>query len=86
MHLTKISFFIDGLEEDGTAFEARTLSGPITDFASGATRIGHSLNGEILPSEKYLTYSMTLLPRVSNAIFLNTWVCLFPRATVTDEH
>lgn len=42
------------MEEDGTAFDARTLSGSITDFASGAMRIGQSLNGKILSSENYL--------------------------------
>ncbi|ELK32172.1 Usherin [Myotis davidii] len=45
VHQTKISFFINGLEEDSTAFDVQTLSGPIIDFASGATRIGQSLNG-----------------------------------------
>ncbi|XP_025748029.1 usherin [Callorhinus ursinus] len=45
VHQTKISFFINGLEEDNTAFDARTLSGSITDFASGTTQIGQSLNG-----------------------------------------
>ncbi|XP_054432559.1 LOW QUALITY PROTEIN: usherin [Pteronotus mesoamericanus] len=45
VHQTKISFFINGLEEDNTAFDARTLSGSIIDFASGATQIGQSLNG-----------------------------------------
>uniref|UniRef100_A0A673TE79 Usherin n=1 Tax=Suricata suricatta TaxID=37032 RepID=A0A673TE79_SURSU len=45
VHQTKISFFINGLEEDNTAFDARTLSGSIMDFASGTTQIGQSLNG-----------------------------------------
>ncbi|XP_041578632.1 usherin [Vulpes lagopus] len=45
VHQTKISFFINGLEEDNTAFDARTLSGSIIDFASGTTQIGQSLNG-----------------------------------------
>ncbi|XP_004439711.1 PREDICTED: usherin [Ceratotherium simum simum] len=45
VHQTKISFFINGLEEDNTAFDARTLSGSITDFASGTMQIGQSLNG-----------------------------------------
>ncbi|XP_004376015.1 usherin [Trichechus manatus latirostris] len=42
---TKISFFINGLEKDNTAFDARTLHGSITNFASGTMRIGQSLNG-----------------------------------------
>ncbi|ELW55473.1 Usherin [Tupaia chinensis] len=44
VHQTKISFFINGLEEDDTAFDARTLRGSITDFASGTMQIGQSLN------------------------------------------
>ncbi|KAM9212500.1 usherin [Dugong dugon] len=42
---TKISFFINGLEKGNTAFDARTLHGSITNFASGTMRIGQSLNG-----------------------------------------
>ncbi|XP_058131204.1 usherin [Dasypus novemcinctus] len=45
VHQTKISFFINGLEEDNTPFDARTLTGSITDFASGTMQIGQSLNG-----------------------------------------
>ncbi|XP_058895005.1 usherin [Kogia breviceps] len=45
VHQTKISFFVNGLEEDNKAFDARTLSGSITDFASGTMQIGQSLNG-----------------------------------------
>ncbi|XP_053463887.1 usherin [Nycticebus coucang] len=45
VHQTKISFFINGLEKDHSAFDARTLSGSITDFASGTMQIGQSLNG-----------------------------------------
>lgn len=59
MHQTKISFFVNGLEEDNKAFDARTLSGSIIDFASGTTQIGQSLNGKILTSENYLFYPIT---------------------------
>lgn len=60
MHQTKIRFFINGLEEDNTAFDTRTLSGSVTDFASSATQIGQSLSGEVLNSENYLfDYSVT---------------------------
>nr|XP_019599683.1 PREDICTED: usherin isoform X2 [Rhinolophus sinicus] len=45
VHQTKISFFINGLEEDNTAFDSRTLRGSVTDFSSGAVQIGQSLNG-----------------------------------------
>lgn len=70
MHQTKISFFINGLEEDNTAFDARTLSGSIIDFASGTTQIGQSLNGKFLTSENYLFYPITVfLKKVSKIIF-----------------
>lgn len=72
VHQTKISFFINGLEEDNTAFDARTLSGSIIDFASGTTQIGQSLNGKILTSENYLFCLITrLLKKVSKIIVLN---------------
>nr|XP_012315082.1 usherin isoform X2 [Aotus nancymaae] len=45
VHQKKISFFINGLEKDHTPFDARTLSGSITDFASGTVQIGQSLTG-----------------------------------------
>ncbi|KAM6217822.1 usherin isoform 2-T2 [Rhynchocyon petersi] len=45
VHQTKISFFINGLEEDNTAFDVRTLSGSIANFAAGTMRIGQSSNG-----------------------------------------
>ncbi|XP_004700202.1 usherin [Echinops telfairi] len=41
----KISFFINGLEEDHAAFDARILRGSITNTASGTMQIGQSLNG-----------------------------------------
>lgn len=70
MHQTKISFFINGLEEDNTAFDARTLSGSIIDFASGTTQIGQSLNGKVLASENVLFYPISLLlKKVSKIIY-----------------
>ncbi|KAM5300669.1 usherin [Glossophaga mutica] len=45
VHRTKISFFIDGVEEDDTAFETRTLRGSVADSASGTTQIGQSFTG-----------------------------------------
>ncbi|XP_028616049.1 usherin isoform X2 [Grammomys surdaster] len=45
VHQTKISFFVDGLEENSTAFETRTLRDSITDSASSTVQIGQSLNG-----------------------------------------
>uniref|UniRef100_A0A4W3GBB6 Laminin N-terminal domain-containing protein n=1 Tax=Callorhinchus milii TaxID=7868 RepID=A0A4W3GBB6_CALMI len=45
-HGTRISFFINGLEEDNTAFDAQLLTGPIADATTNsAIRIGQSLNG-----------------------------------------
>ena len=54
VHQTKVSFFINGLEEDNTAFDTITLSGSMVDFASGTVQIGQSLNGKILTSENLL--------------------------------
>lgn len=72
MHQRKISFFINGLEEDNTAFAAITLSGSITDFASGTMQIGQSLNGKILTSENYLfCLIIVFLKKVSKIIVLN---------------
>lgn len=34
------------MEKDNAAFDARTLSGSVTDFASGTMQIGQSLNGK----------------------------------------
>ncbi|XP_003474286.2 usherin isoform X2 [Cavia porcellus] len=45
VHRTKINFFINGVEEDNTAFHTGTLSGSLSDFASGTLQIGQSLNG-----------------------------------------
>lgn len=47
MHQTEISFFVDGLDENGTAFDTRTLSGSITDSASSTIQIGYSSNGKM---------------------------------------
>lgn len=74
MHHTKINFFIDGLEEDNTAFDARTLSGSIIDFAAGTVQIGQSFNGEMLNTEGNLSYSVTFL------------FCLFPKTFVKNYH
>ena len=54
VHQTKVSFFINGLEEDNTAFDTRTLSGSMVDFASGTVQIGQSLFGKILTSDNLL--------------------------------
>lgn len=43
----KISFFINGLEDDNTAFDSRILTGLIADpSVDGEWRIGQNLNGE----------------------------------------
>lgn len=74
MHQTKISFFINGLEADNTAFDVQTLSGSVTDFASGAMRIGQSLNGKILPTENYLfDYIITVKKSYFKNFSTYTW-------------
>ncbi|CAM2096241.1 unnamed protein product [Caretta caretta] len=46
VHHTKISFFVDGLEDDNTAFDSRILGGRIADpAADGALQIGQSFSG-----------------------------------------
>ncbi|XP_048212729.1 usherin [Perognathus longimembris pacificus] len=50
VHQTKVSFFFNGLEENSKAYDVRTLSGTIEDFASSAIQIGQSSNG----SEKFV--------------------------------
>ncbi|XP_006890633.1 PREDICTED: usherin [Elephantulus edwardii] len=42
---TKVSFFINGMEKDNRALDVRTLTGSITNFASGTIRVGQSING-----------------------------------------
>ncbi|XP_075451724.1 usherin isoform X2 [Ascaphus truei] len=46
VHHTRISFFINGLEEDGTAFDTRNLSDPVSDTVMNSTiLLGQSTNG-----------------------------------------
>ncbi|MEE6473903.1 hypothetical protein FKM82_010212 [Ascaphus truei] len=46
VHHTRISFFINGLEEDGTAFDTRNLSNPVSDTVMNSTiLLGQSTNG-----------------------------------------
>ncbi|XP_033110841.1 usherin-like [Anneissia japonica] len=42
---TTASFFINGLEADGTAFDTKTLLGQILDSSNGQTRIGQRISG-----------------------------------------
>ncbi|XP_042331708.1 LOW QUALITY PROTEIN: usherin [Sceloporus undulatus] len=46
VHHIKISFFINGLEDDNTAFDSRILTGLIADpSVEGEWRVGQNLNG-----------------------------------------
>uniref|UniRef100_A0A8D0L665 Usherin n=1 Tax=Sphenodon punctatus TaxID=8508 RepID=A0A8D0L665_SPHPU len=46
VHRIRISFFINGLEDDNTSFDSRILDGPIADpTADGTLQIGQNLNG-----------------------------------------
>ncbi|XP_062981457.1 usherin [Elgaria multicarinata webbii] len=46
VHHTRISFFINGLEDDNTAFDSRILTGLIADpSVDGKWRVGQNLNG-----------------------------------------
>ncbi|GAB1285872.1 Usherin [Apodemus speciosus] len=44
VHQTEVSFFVDGLETNSTAFDTRTLRDSITDAASSTIQVGQSLN------------------------------------------
>ncbi|KAI4537068.1 hypothetical protein MG293_013271, partial [Ovis ammon polii] len=72
VHQTKISFFINGLEKDNAAFDARTLSGSVTDFASGAMQIGQSLNGSeqfVGRMQDFRLYQVALTNREIQEVF-----------------
>ncbi|XP_045715406.1 usherin [Phyllostomus hastatus] len=72
VHQTKISFFINGVEEDGTAFEARTLRGPVADATSGATQIGqssHGLEQFVGRMQDFRLYQVALTNREILAVF-----------------
>ncbi|XP_053315134.1 usherin [Spea bombifrons] len=46
VHQTRISFFVDGLEDNGTAFDSRTLSDPISDtVVNTSVVLGQNANG-----------------------------------------
>ncbi|KAG8443758.1 hypothetical protein GDO86_009077 [Hymenochirus boettgeri] len=45
VHQTMISFFINGMEEDGSAFASRLLIDPIFDTDTSSITIGQSING-----------------------------------------
>ncbi|XP_004685295.1 PREDICTED: LOW QUALITY PROTEIN: usherin [Condylura cristata] len=45
VHQTKISFFINELEDENTEFDTRALSGLLTHLASGPLQIGQSFYG-----------------------------------------
>uniref|UniRef100_A0A8D2ISK6 Usherin n=1 Tax=Varanus komodoensis TaxID=61221 RepID=A0A8D2ISK6_VARKO len=46
VHHTRLSFFINGLEDDNTAFDSRSFTGLIADpFVDGEWQIGQNLNG-----------------------------------------
>ncbi|XP_052056319.1 usherin [Apodemus sylvaticus] len=45
VHQTEVSFFVDGLETNSTAFDTRTLHDSITDTTSSTIQVGQSLNG-----------------------------------------
>ncbi|XP_060102758.1 usherin [Heteronotia binoei] len=46
VHHTRISFFINGLEDDSTAFDSRSLVGLITDPSiNGKWQVGQNVNG-----------------------------------------
>lgn len=45
---TKASFFINGLEVDGTPFETMNLQGEIADDSTAQTRVGQRMTGTVI--------------------------------------
>lgn len=47
MHHSRISFFLNGWEDDSTPFDSRILVGPVADGnADGTLQIGQSFTGK----------------------------------------
>lgn len=45
---TRISFFVNGLEQDGTPFETQDLLGQIVDSSNAQVRIGQRISGQFI--------------------------------------
>ncbi|KAJ8400311.1 hypothetical protein AAFF_G00396940 [Aldrovandia affinis] len=73
VHGTSVSLFLDGLEEDGTAFDTQALVGPISDLSTDmALRIGQSFNGSnqfMGRMQDFRFYPMTLTNREIVEVF-----------------
>ncbi|XP_062863133.1 usherin [Trichomycterus rosablanca] len=67
VHGTSVSLFLDGLEEDGTAFDTQTLVGPVADVTSDTWAwIGRSSDGSnqfVGRMRDFRFYSQTLTNR-----------------------
>ncbi|XP_071962430.1 usherin-like isoform X2 [Antedon mediterranea] len=81
---TTASFFINGLEADGTAFDTRTLLGEIVDVNNGQTRVGQRVTGSdqyIGRMQDFYFYQYTLTNREIEQLATGT----FPEVHVQSD-
>ncbi|KAM6459617.1 usherin [Liasis olivaceus] len=85
VHHNRISFFINGLEDDDTAFDSRILTGLIADpSADGVWRIGQNLNGSeqfVGRMQDFRLYQMAL----TNRDIFEIWSGKFPQLHIQSE-
>ncbi|XP_055085949.1 usherin [Periophthalmus magnuspinnatus] len=85
IHDTKVSLFLDGLEEDGTPFETQTLSNKIPDTSEGdAMWVGLSSNGSnqfIGHMQDFRFYPATL----TNREIVELYSGILPKVHVQSE-
>ncbi|XP_030630773.1 LOW QUALITY PROTEIN: usherin [Chanos chanos] len=73
VHETRVSLFLNGLEEDGTPFDTHSLAGPVADITVDSTvRIGQSSDGSnqfIGRIQDFRFYPKTLTNREVQEVF-----------------
>ncbi|XP_070813494.1 usherin [Pituophis catenifer annectens] len=85
VHHNRISFFINGLEDDDTVFDSRILTGLIADpSVDGEWRIGQNLNGSeqfVGRMQDFRLYQMAL----TNRDVFEVWSGKFPQLRIQSE-
>ncbi|XP_039192169.1 usherin isoform X7 [Crotalus tigris] len=85
VHHNRISFFINGLEDDDTTFDSRILTGLIADpSVGGVWRIGQNLNGSeqfVGRMQDFRLYQMAL----TNRDIFEVWSGKFPQLRIQSE-
>ncbi|XP_028580478.2 usherin [Podarcis muralis] len=85
VHHRRINFFINGLEDDNTAFDSRILAGLIADpSADGEWRIGQNLNGSeqfVGRMQDFRLYQVAL----TNRDIFEVWSGKFPQLHSQSE-